>query len=72
MIISRPKKLEALRSAKEGNESRFIAVYGRLRVGKSCLIREAYGYHFVFQHAGLPLRMEGKRKKHSWMPLRCP
>jgi AAA+ ATPase superfamily predicted ATPase len=71
MIISRPKELETLRSAKEGDESRFIAVYGRLRVGKSCLIREAYGDHFVFQHAGLPLRMEGKRKKHSWMPLLC-
>ena len=63
MIISRTKEVEALRSAKEADESKFIAVYSRLRVGKTCLIREAYGYNFVFQHAGLPLRMEGKRKK---------
>ena len=34
MIISRTKEVEALRSAKEADESRFIAVYGRLRVGK--------------------------------------
>jgi len=63
MIISRTKELEALRSAKEADESRFIAVYGRRRVGKTLLVREAYGYHFVFQHAGLSPQDGGKTKK---------
>jgi len=63
MIISRTKELEALRNAKEAEESRFIAVYGRRRVGKTFLIREAYGYHFVFQHAGLSPQDGGKTKK---------
>ena len=63
MIISRTKELEALRSAKEADESRFIAVYGRRRVGKTFLVREAYGYHFVFQHAGLSPQDGGKTKK---------
>lgn len=37
----------------------FIAVYGRRRVGKTFLIREAYGYKFSFDHTGIldaPLR----------------
>jgi len=38
MIISRTEELEALRKAKEVDESRFIAVYGRRRVGKTFLI----------------------------------
>ena len=63
MIISRTKELEALRSAKEADESRFIAVYGRRRVGKTLLVREAYGYHFVFQHEGLSPQDGGKTKK---------
>ena len=63
MIISRTKELKALRSAREADESRFIAVYGRRRVGKTFLIREAYEYHFVFQHAGLSPQDGGKTKK---------
>ena len=63
MIISRVKEMEALRSAKEADESRLIAVYGRRRVGKTFLVREAYAYHFVFQHAGLSPQEGGKTKK---------
>ena len=29
-----------------------VAVYGRRRVGKTFLIREAYGYRFDFQFTG--------------------
>ena len=63
MIIARTEELKALRNAKEADESRFIAVYGRRRVGKTFLIREAYEYHFVFQHAGLSPQEGGKTKK---------
>lgn len=37
----------------ESEYSSFVAVYGRRRVGKTFLVREAFGYSFVFQHAGL-------------------
>ncbi len=36
----------------KAEESQFIAVYGRRRVGKTFLIREAFNYNFVFQHTG--------------------
>lgn len=53
MLIGRKKEKEQLLSALHSEQSEFIAVYGRRRVGKTYLIREAYDYHFAFQHAGL-------------------
>ena len=52
MIIGREKELATLRGLLTSNESQFVAVYGRRRVGKTFLIREAYNYDFVFQHTG--------------------
>ena len=63
MIIARTEELKALRSIKEADESRFAAVYGRRRVGKTFLIREAYEYHFTFQHTGLSPEQGGRTKK---------
>lgn len=53
MIIGREKELKRLRRTLSGEYSEFIAVYGRRRVGKTFLIKEAYNYSFAFQHSGL-------------------
>ena len=42
-----------LLQALEAEESQFIAVYGRRRIGKTYLIRQTYKDKFAFQHAGL-------------------
>ncbi len=42
MIIGRRKELAALERAYQDNESQFITVYGRRRVGKTYLIREFF------------------------------
>ena len=60
MLIGRVRETELLRRAAEDDVSHFIAVYGRRRIGKTFLIREAFGYRFTFQHAGLS---EGSRKE---------
>ena len=53
MLIGRNKELEILNRAVTDDSSHFIAVYGRRRIGKTFLIREAFNYRFTFQHAGL-------------------
>lgn len=53
MLIGRKKEIDILRNAINDEYSHFIAVYGRHRIGKTFLIREAYNYRFTFQHAGL-------------------
>ncbi len=52
MLIGREKEKEILVSALHEEYSQFIAVYGRRRVGKTFLIREAYDYKFDFQFTG--------------------
>ena len=53
MLIGREHEKDLLRRAFRADRSRFIAVYGRRRVGKTFLIRETFDYTFTFQHAGL-------------------
>ena len=53
MLIGRNKEKAILEQAYQADRSRFIAVYGRRRVGKTFLIREAFDYTFTFEHSGL-------------------
>lgn len=59
MIIGRKPEQKELLEAADAEYSRFVAVYGRRRVGKTFLIRETFNYTFTFQHAGLA---KGKMK----------
>ncbi len=52
MIIGREKEINNLRDALAEEYSQFIAVYGRRRVGKTYLIREAFNGEFAFQFTG--------------------
>lgn len=53
MIVGRAKELEQLKQIVSDDRSHFVAIYGRRRIGKTFLIREAFNYRFTFQHAGL-------------------
>lgn len=53
MLVGRKKEIELLNTVLKDDNSHFVAVYGRRRVGKTFLIRESFGYRFTFQHAGL-------------------
>lgn len=52
MLIGREKEQQILEEAYRAEESKFIAVYGRRRVGKTYLIRESLHSRFTFQHTG--------------------
>lgn len=60
MLIGRISEQKALLDAANAEYSRFVAVYGRRRVGKTFLIRETFNYSFTFQHTGLA---RGKMKE---------
>ena len=53
MLIGRNSEKQELLDLLESDQSEFVAVYGRRRVGKTYLIREAFNYHFTFQHTGI-------------------
>ena len=52
MLIGRIKETRILEEAYQAEESKFVAVYGRRRVGKTYLIRESLSTRFTFQHTG--------------------
>ena len=53
MLVGRQSEISILNNALASDESQFVAVYGRRRVGKTFLIRQTLHKHFVFQHAGV-------------------
>ncbi|MCF0182692.1 MAG: ATP-binding protein, partial [Muribaculaceae bacterium] len=68
MLIGREKEKRELMEVMSSNQSEFVAVYGRRRVGKTFLIREAFNYKFAFQHTGIldaPLKEQLKEFRES-------
>ena len=53
MIIGREEEIAKLRKAYESEQSEFVAVYGRRRIGKTFLVRETFGDKFTFQYTGV-------------------
>lgn len=52
-MIGRNSELNVLRECVDSDRSRLVVVYGRRRVGKTFLIREAFDYRFTFTHTGI-------------------
>lgn len=53
VMVGRTEEKKQLQALLSEEESQFIAVFGRRRVGKTFLIRESFDYKFTFQHTGL-------------------
>ena len=64
-MIGRVEEQKLLQSLLKEDESQFVAVFGRRRVGKTFLIRESFDYKFTFQHTGISTDsiMKSARKK---------
>ena len=77
LFIGREKEQQQLREYLGSDQSEFIAVYGRRRVGKTYLIQQVVGSDYAYYVAGMnnvPLRiqlanfMQGIRKNTSDVP----
>lgn len=53
MLIGRKEEVQRLHELITKSESQFCVVYGRRRVGKTYLVREAFHYEFAFSHTGV-------------------
>jgi AAA+ ATPase superfamily predicted ATPase len=52
-MIGRKRELGLLQECRDSDRSRLVIVYGRRRVGKTFLVREAFDYKFTFTHTGI-------------------
>lgn len=52
-MIGRIDEIKRLNLAYESEESEFVAIYGRRRIGKTYLVNETLGERMTFRHAGV-------------------
>ena len=78
MLVGREQEKQELLDLLESEQSEFVAMYGRRRVGKTYLVRETFRNHFAFQHTGIldaPLReqlAEFRQSLQSAGYRKCP
>ena len=63
-MVGRSREIKELNRLYESDESEFIAVYGRRRVGKTYLVRETFADRFAFYHTGLPNATKRQQLAH--------
>lgn len=63
-IVGRKQEIEELERLYHSDRSEFVAVYGRRRVGKTFLIKQALKDRFTFQHTGVSPVDQEDEKNH--------
>ena len=52
-MVGRTEEIAELKAIAEGDRSCLVVVYGRRRIGKTFLVREAFNCSFAFSHTGM-------------------
>jgi hypothetical protein len=68
-IAGREKEIKLLKSILEKEESSFLAVYGRRRIGKTYLVRQVYKQETVFECSGLHQKSMTQQLENFWVAL---
>jgi uncharacterized protein len=68
-IAGRQEEIALLQSLFEKDESSFVAVYGRRRVGKTYLIRQVYENDIVFECSGVLKENMNQQLENFWRSL---
>ncbi len=63
-MIGREKEQSILIESLESDQSEFVAVYGRRRVGKTFLVQETLGRSLLFRHAGIANSTQREQLEH--------
>ena len=63
-IIGRKNEIEELEKLYQSGRPEFVAIYGRRRVGKTFLIKQALKGRITFQHTGVsPVDQDGEKNR---------
>ena len=69
-MIGRQREKEIILDCAQADRSRLIVVYGRRRVGKTFLVREAFDYTFTFTHTGIEDGTYDEQLSGFWRSIR--
>jgi uncharacterized protein len=68
-IAGRDDEIGILNNLLETEQSEFLAVYGRRRIGKTFLIRQVYEKHIVFDTSGLHEKSIEQQLENFWLDI---
>jgi uncharacterized protein len=68
-VAGRKNEIAILQALMQQEQSVFVAVYGRRRIGKTYLIREVYRQNIAFECSGLHQRDFAQQLENFWMTL---
>lgn len=68
-IAGRKDEIKILLDTVQKNNSEFLAVYGRRRIGKTYLIREVYQEQIIFECSGLHQKDFAQQLENFWLTL---
>lgn len=70
MLIGREKEIQELRQAYDSGESKFVAVFGRRRIGKTYLVREVFQDNFAFTYSGMAQASTKEQLQRFYLTLK--
>lgn len=70
MLIGREKEIQELRQAYDSDESKFVAVFGRRRIGKTYLVREVFQDNFAFSYSGMAQASTKEQLQRFYLTLK--
>ena len=68
-IAGRKDEIKVLQGLLTQQESSFLALYGRRRIGKTYLVRQVYENQIVFECSGLHQRDLSQQLENFWLIL---
>lgn len=70
MLIGREKEIQELLQAYDSDESKFVAIFGRRRIGKTYLVREVFQGKFAFSYSGMAKTSTRKQLHRFYLTLK--
>lgn len=70
MLIGREKEIQELRQAYDSGESKFVAVFGRRRIGKTYLVRDVFQDDFAFTYSGMAQASTKEQLQRFYLTLK--
>lgn len=70
MLIGRKKEIQELQQAYASDESKFVAIFGRRRIGKTYLVREVFQENFAFTYSGMAQVSTKEQLKRFYLTLK--
>ena len=70
MLIGRRQEIQELQQAYDSDESKFVAIFGRRRIGKTYLVREVFRDNFAFTYSGMAQVTTKEQLKRFYLTLK--